>query len=260
MHFTGKQRDTETNLDDFPARYYSSTQGRWLSPDWDTKPVSVPYAILGNPQTLNLYSYVGGDPTNHADADGHEQFCSSSTCPTSADSSSEHKNQGSGQAEEKQATQESIARIVNDLNTLTKPVQPLAQELQKLPDVNPTVSGTGMGLTTTATFTNTGTEISQSVTPQAVSLSVGATANLDKSSSREVGTLEKELGPVSVSGTLVKSDANPNTHLGAVGVSFGVGYPPLKATPSTSLETFKNAVARAVTFIVEHPIVINHGP
>jgi len=25
--FTGKHRDTETNLDDFPARYYSSTQG-----------------------------------------------------------------------------------------------------------------------------------------------------------------------------------------------------------------------------------------
>ena len=75
MHFTGKQRDAETNLDDFPARYYSSTQGRWLSPDWDTKPVTVPYAILGNPQTLNLYSYVGGDPTNHADADGHMNFC-----------------------------------------------------------------------------------------------------------------------------------------------------------------------------------------
>ena len=28
---------------------------------------------LGNPQTLNLYDYVGGDPTNHPDADGHLQ-------------------------------------------------------------------------------------------------------------------------------------------------------------------------------------------
>jgi len=74
MHLTGKHRDTETNLDDFPARYYSSVQGRWLSPDWDDKPVSVPYAILGNPQTLNLYSYVGGDPTNHVDPDGHFDF------------------------------------------------------------------------------------------------------------------------------------------------------------------------------------------
>ncbi|MFZ0801766.1 MAG: RHS repeat-associated core domain-containing protein [Terriglobales bacterium] len=84
MHLTGKHRDTETNLDDFPARYYSSTQGRWLSPDWDTKPVSVPYAILGNPQTLNLYSYVGGDPTNHADPDGHMNLNALSTANTAS--------------------------------------------------------------------------------------------------------------------------------------------------------------------------------
>jgi RHS repeat-associated protein len=84
MHLTGKHRDTETNLDDFPARYYSSTQGRWLSPDWDTKPVSVPYAILGNPQTLNLYSYVGGDPTNHADPDGHMNLNPLSTANTAS--------------------------------------------------------------------------------------------------------------------------------------------------------------------------------
>ena len=71
LHFTGKQRDPETGLDDFGARYYSSTQGRWYSPDWDSAQVPVPYADLHNPQTLNLYAYVGGDPTNHADADGH---------------------------------------------------------------------------------------------------------------------------------------------------------------------------------------------
>ena len=64
-------RDTETGLDEFPARYYSSTQGRWYSPDWASAQVPVPYAVLSNPQTLNLYDYVGSDPTNHADADGH---------------------------------------------------------------------------------------------------------------------------------------------------------------------------------------------
>jgi RHS repeat-associated protein len=72
MHFTGKMRDTESGLDDFPARYYSSTQGRWLSPDWSVTPEPVPYVKLGDPQTLNLYAYVGNDPTNHADPDGHE--------------------------------------------------------------------------------------------------------------------------------------------------------------------------------------------
>ena len=71
LHFTGQMRDAETGLDEFPARYYSSTQGRWLSPDWSPAPVAVPYADLHDPRTLNLYAYVGNDPTNHPDADGH---------------------------------------------------------------------------------------------------------------------------------------------------------------------------------------------
>jgi RHS repeat-associated protein len=71
LHFTGQMHDNETGLDDFPARYYSSAQGRWYSPDWASAQVPVPYADLHNPQTLNLYDYVGSDPTNHADADGH---------------------------------------------------------------------------------------------------------------------------------------------------------------------------------------------
>ncbi len=45
MHFTGKMHDSETGLDDFPARYYSSTQGRWYSPDWASAQVPVPYKI-----------------------------------------------------------------------------------------------------------------------------------------------------------------------------------------------------------------------
>jgi RHS repeat-associated protein len=36
--FTGKERDTESGLDYFGARYYASTMGRWLSPDWADKP------------------------------------------------------------------------------------------------------------------------------------------------------------------------------------------------------------------------------
>jgi RHS repeat-associated protein len=74
MHHTGKHRDTETNLDDFPARYYSSTQGRWLTADWSVTPEPVPYAKLGNPQSLNLYAYVNSDPTNHEDPDGHSCY------------------------------------------------------------------------------------------------------------------------------------------------------------------------------------------
>jgi RHS repeat-associated protein len=71
LHFTGKMRDSETGLDDFDARYYSSTGARFMTPDWDAKPVDVPYAKFGDPQTLNLYGYVENQPLNRVDADGH---------------------------------------------------------------------------------------------------------------------------------------------------------------------------------------------
>jgi RHS repeat-associated protein len=70
--FEGKERDTETGNDDFGARYYSSRFGRWLSADWSSVPVAVPYANLTNPQTLNLYAMVADDPETSADLDGHQ--------------------------------------------------------------------------------------------------------------------------------------------------------------------------------------------
>lgn len=68
---TGKERDTESGLDYFGARYYGSTMGRWMSPDWASKPEAVPYASLDNPQSLNLYGYVNNNPLSKADPDGH---------------------------------------------------------------------------------------------------------------------------------------------------------------------------------------------
>jgi len=69
--FTGKERDTESGLDYFGARYFSAAQGRFTSPDWSEKPEPVPYADLEDPQTLNLYGYVRNNPLAKADADGH---------------------------------------------------------------------------------------------------------------------------------------------------------------------------------------------
>jgi len=69
--FTGKERDTESGNDYFGARYYASSMGRWLSPDWSAKEEPVPYAKLDDPQSLNLYSYVGNNPLARADEDGH---------------------------------------------------------------------------------------------------------------------------------------------------------------------------------------------
>ena len=69
--FTGKERDAETGLDYFGARYFSATQGRWTSPDWSASPEPVPYANLSDPQTLNLYSYGRNNPLSNVDSDGH---------------------------------------------------------------------------------------------------------------------------------------------------------------------------------------------
>jgi RHS repeat-associated protein len=70
--FTGKERDAETGLDNFEARYYSSQFGRFHSADWSALTAPVPYADLGNPQTLNLYAYVKNNPLNLTDPTGHE--------------------------------------------------------------------------------------------------------------------------------------------------------------------------------------------
>jgi hypothetical protein len=50
--------------------------GRFMTPDWEGKPTNVPYADFGNPQSLNLYSYVENNPTTTLDLDGHcEPVC-----------------------------------------------------------------------------------------------------------------------------------------------------------------------------------------
>jgi RHS repeat-associated protein len=64
--FTGKERDTETSNDDFGARYYSSTYGRFMSPD----PAGMMAVHIGNPQSLNRYSYVLNNPLSLTDPFG----------------------------------------------------------------------------------------------------------------------------------------------------------------------------------------------
>ena len=67
--FTGKERDSETGLENFGARYDASTMGRFVSPDamgaaWSQE----------DPQSFNLYSYVENNPASLTDPSGRV-FC-----------------------------------------------------------------------------------------------------------------------------------------------------------------------------------------
>ena len=67
LHFTGKEHDAESNLENFGARYYNSVYGRFVTPDWSSVPAPVPYADLTNPQSLNQYVFVQDNPNTFAD-------------------------------------------------------------------------------------------------------------------------------------------------------------------------------------------------
>jgi RHS repeat-associated protein len=78
--YTGKERDTESGLDNFGARYFASTMGRFMTPDWSETPTAVPYADFKDPQTLNQYGYVRNNPLFRADVDGHGFWDSLKNC------------------------------------------------------------------------------------------------------------------------------------------------------------------------------------
>jgi hypothetical protein len=46
-----------------------------MSPDWSATAEAVPYASLGDPQSLNLYGYVVNNPLSSSDIDGHTGNC-----------------------------------------------------------------------------------------------------------------------------------------------------------------------------------------
>jgi RHS repeat-associated protein len=80
LHFTGKNRDSESGLDNFEARMMSSGFGRFMSPDpldGDTE----------DPQTLNKYSYVRDNPLGLTDPTGMD---SQGVGPTAIEEASIH--------------------------------------------------------------------------------------------------------------------------------------------------------------------------
>src|SRR5271165_1853167 len=71
IHFTGKERDSESGLDNFGKRYDSSSLGRFMTTD----PVVITTERLVNPQQLNLYAYVANNPLRFIDPTGEILQC-----------------------------------------------------------------------------------------------------------------------------------------------------------------------------------------
>ena len=73
--YAGLEHDDETGLDHAVYRQYASAMGRWISPD----PYNGSYD-LEDPQSLNRYAYVEGNPLDATDPAGASMwstFCSS---------------------------------------------------------------------------------------------------------------------------------------------------------------------------------------
>ena len=69
--FTARERDggntfSPTGLDNFGARFYSSSMARFMSPD----PAGMLAVRLAFPQTLDRYAYASNNPTSVIDPYG----------------------------------------------------------------------------------------------------------------------------------------------------------------------------------------------
>jgi RHS repeat-associated protein len=74
--FNGKERDSESGLDNFGARYDASSMGRFMTPD----PLYLELHRLIDPQQLNLYAYVRNSPLSLTDATGLDITCTGDKC------------------------------------------------------------------------------------------------------------------------------------------------------------------------------------
>jgi RHS repeat-associated protein len=66
LKFSGKEREAQSELDYFGARYYGHNQYRFISVD----PIINKDEALANPQLWNLYSYCRNNPVTFLDKDG----------------------------------------------------------------------------------------------------------------------------------------------------------------------------------------------
>jgi RHS repeat-associated protein len=242
-HFTGKERDTESGNDYFGARYYASSMGRWMSPDWSAKIMPVPYAKLDNPQSLNLYIYAGNNPLIHIDADGHcwpQSLCNAvqnafnatynwvTSNHSASASASATAGQGSGSAgplsvDAKAGTAKASASASWKGTDKSASANANASASVAETTINVTSHSTTQVNALTA---NAGTDAEVSLGGKnGPGVQTSASANADVLTASETGTIK--IGPITITGTAtgnVGIGANASYSLGASGFSQSLGY------------------------------------
>jgi PAS domain S-box-containing protein/RHS repeat-associated protein len=171
--FEGKERDVETGNDDFGARYYSNRFGRWLSADWSSVPVAVPYANLANPQTLNLYAMVADDPESFADLDGHEDVALGQHTD---DEIKKRKNEIKQELKNKDLTKEQKDALNKEKNTLNLEQQGNHVVGNMLANLNKVDPGNGLKLSDFTLSTDTKNDFAGKLSEKDLNSALGSQA------------------------------------------------------------------------------------
>jgi RHS repeat-associated protein len=244
--FTGKERDSESNLDEFGARYYASSTGRFMTPDWAARPTNVPYAEFGDPQTLNLYTYVENAPLNRVDADGHGGDCvkTSKGDPTGTPTCDPPKPPA------QTTTQKTVAKVIEVANRTSAAVTGAANAALGVIKVH-----TAIGIAEVAPATGPGAAVAAVTAPYLAingtgqtmsglaSLTYAATGNKDAQDASEVftaATTISGMGTLAVTGGNFKAAATVGSIENMV-PSLAGGNP----SPEKALEFFTGLVETA---------------
>jgi RHS repeat-associated protein len=233
----GKERDEEDGNYYYGARYYASFMGRFMTPDWAAKPTAVPYAHFGNPQSLNLYSYVQNNPTTLGDPDGHcgepngtpgggTNGCVDTSKGTDPQNQAKAPEGDTNVATTLAAVQRAAAVLQSLANTVNKAVDAAKNAVQ----VSAAVQGGNAQVDTNGKVSAVG---------NVPGIGVTGTVNINGASGDQKLIAQPSVSAsklVSV-GTDVVQESNGDVHAQGVSVSLGLSTPQLPVSVTVPLDT-----------------------
>lgn len=131
--FTGKERDPETGLDYFEARYYRASPGRFTV-------VDAVGGHLEDPQSLNAYAYARNNPLRYTDSSGLDFYLSCA--------------QGSGNCQGVNGSNGALVQGTTDVNGMFNPTVITSASLASPASGNTAVVNAGGVLITTGAGTS----------------------------------------------------------------------------------------------------------